>query len=472
MNSPERHERGPARISAGPRHTSICATRASKEPRVTAPASIVRKGSILTATALLVGGLGVVTASPAQTTPNFTTYTTGLGSNTVYGVYAVGSTIYAATAGGLSISTNGGTSFTNRTTGNGLGGNVVRGVFAVGSTIYAATDNGLSISTDGGTSFTNRNLRSRAVFGVFASGGNIYAATYGDGLAISTNGGTSFTYRSAGSGFGDFLRGVYAVGSTIYAATDGSGVAISADGGANWDNRTTGLGDNVVLGVYANGSTIYAATSGGLSISTNGGTSFTNRTTLNGLGDNNVNGVYAVGSTVYAATDGGLSISTNGGASFTNKTTTNGLGSNVVFGVYADGSTVYAATNGGVSISTNSGGDSSGSSAPIPQTHLITLDVTSGYRCNASQLEATRGTWVVLPKASECTPPTSNPRAVLLGWATSPTFPVAIAQRQVSNGWGAYETYGPSGSLTGVFIPAGKSALVSGGGILYSIWSE
>ena len=65
-----------------------------------------------------------------------------------------------------------------------------------------------------------------------------------------------------------------------------------------------------------------------------------------------------------------------------------------------------------------------------------------------------------------------DPRAVLLGWATSRTFPVAIAQRQVSNGWGAYEPCGPTGNLTGVFIPAGKSALVSGGGIFCSIWSE
>jgi hypothetical protein len=36
---------------------------------------------------------------------NWINYTTGsgLGSNTVYGVYAAGSTIYAATSGGLSV---------------------------------------------------------------------------------------------------------------------------------------------------------------------------------------------------------------------------------------------------------------------------------------------------------------------------------------------------------------------------------
>ena len=38
-------------------------------------------------------------------------------------------TVYAATYGGLSISTNGGTSFTNKTTSSGLGGSSVYGVF-------------------------------------------------------------------------------------------------------------------------------------------------------------------------------------------------------------------------------------------------------------------------------------------------------------------------------------------------------
>ena len=62
--------------------------------------------------------------------------------------------------------------------------------------------------------------------------------------------------------------------------------------------------------------------------------------------------------------------------------------------------------------------------------------------------------------------------AVLLGWATSPTFPIAIAQQQVSSGWGAYEAFWPTGNLNGVFIPAGKSPHVTGAGNLYSIGSE
>ena len=94
-----------------------------------------------------------------------------------------------------------------------------------------------------------------------------------------------------------------------------------------------------VEGVYASGGTIYAATqgsgvAGGLSISTDGGSTFTNYGIANGLGDPMANDVYESGGTIYVATYHGLSISTDGGASFTNYTTANGLGSNEVFGVY------------------------------------------------------------------------------------------------------------------------------------------
>ena len=47
-------------------------------------------------------------------------------------------------------------SFTNRTTADGLGNNYVQGVYADGSNVYAATMDGLSISTDSGATFTNR----------------------------------------------------------------------------------------------------------------------------------------------------------------------------------------------------------------------------------------------------------------------------------------------------------------------------
>ena len=42
--------------------------------------------------------------------------------------------------------------FTNKTVSNGLGSNIVLGVYVVGSNVYAATASGLSISTNCGPS--------------------------------------------------------------------------------------------------------------------------------------------------------------------------------------------------------------------------------------------------------------------------------------------------------------------------------
>jgi hypothetical protein len=90
---------------------------------------------------------GAVTPAHAQIT--WTTYTTGSGlaGDDVFGVYAAGSTIYAATnGGGLSVSANGGATWTTYTTANGLGGNGALGVYADASNVYVATNGGIGIA--------------------------------------------------------------------------------------------------------------------------------------------------------------------------------------------------------------------------------------------------------------------------------------------------------------------------------------
>jgi len=174
--------------------------------------------------------------------------------------------------------------------------------------------------------------------------------------APSTN---FFSLPQQAPGYVDYpyalTRAVFADDTGLYVATSGGGLGISTDGGVSFSARTTfsGLGNNVVYGVYTTGTAIYAATIGGLSISTDGGTSFSNKTTAQGLGNNLVNGVYATSSAIYAATNGGLSISTDGGTSFSNKTTAQGLGSNTVRSVYVTSSAIYAAaasmSDGGLS---------------------------------------------------------------------------------------------------------------------------
>lgn len=76
------------------------------------------------------------------------------------------------------------------------------------------------------------------------------------------------------------------------------------------------------------------------------------------------------------------------------------------------------------------------------------------------------GGWLALPVIEDM----SRSSKRFLGWATSPDFPVAIAQRQVDNGWGAYETFNADGNLTSVFIPARHATQVSGNSDFYAVW--
>ena len=108
----------------------------------------------------------------------------------------------------------------------------------------------------------------------------------------------------------------------------------------------------VRFGVYVadSGATLYAATNGGLSVSTNGGTSWTNYTTAQGLASNSVKGVWVSGTKILAATSAGLSVSTNGGSSWTNYATSQGLAGSSGQAVFVSGSTIYVGTSGGLSI--------------------------------------------------------------------------------------------------------------------------
>lgn len=91
------------------------------------------------------------------------------------------------------------------------------------------------------------------------------------------------------------------------------GAGITTDRGATFDTRTnanSGLASDTVRRVYVSGTTVYAATEEGLSVSTNGGVTFTTYTPANGLGDLGTNAVYVSGGKVYVATYNGVSIST------------------------------------------------------------------------------------------------------------------------------------------------------------------
>ena len=107
-----------------------------------------------------------------------------------------------------------------------------------------------------------------------------------------------------------------------------------------------------------------------------------------------------------------------------------------------------------------------------PRVFQITLDPGARAQCTISALSADERSWLTLPTAQECTPPATKPKATLLGWSTTPDFPIAIAKRQVDNGYAAYETTDKDGLITSLFIPAGGQTYLTWNNTLYPIWSE
>lgn len=290
---------------------------------------------------------------------SWSSYTTaqGLVSNEVNGICASKDNVYVATSTGLSVSRNSGTTWSTYTTAQGLVGNYIRGVYCLDSNVYVATNTGLSISKDNGNSWTNyttdQKLIDNNVIGVYASGDNIYVAT-SSGLSISNNSGSSwnsYTYQVGG-----WANGVYAAGSTIYVATGTLGLAITKDNGKTWSYYSTaqGLSNNIQM-VYGSGKNVYVVYDDGLSVSRDGGTTWSNIR-------KNIAAVYVLGANVYAAStytalnDGALFISSDDVATWSSYTPQNGLGSNWVNDVYVSGNSIYAPTTlGGLSISQDNG---------------------------------------------------------------------------------------------------------------------
>ena len=113
----------------------------------------------------------------------------------------------------------------------------------------------------------------------------------------------------------------------------------------------------------------------------------------------------------------------------------------------------------------------SGSQSVAPQSVNVDIGLDAGEIPASWSGETTIGSWLSLPAPSEVSGTGDNAGKKFLGVATSEDFPVDIAQRQIDNGWGAYEIYSDDGSLLSVFIPAGYSVHVTAALRVFAIWS-
>jgi len=175
-----------------------------------------------------------------------------------------GTNLFAGTyGGGVFLSTNNGTSWTEVNTG--LTNTYVFALAVSGTNLFAGTFGGVFLSTNNGTDWTevNSGLTNTTVYSLAVSNINLFAGTSGGGVFLSTNNGTSWTEVNTGL----TSTTVYTLapsGTNLFAGTSGGGVFLSTNNGTNWTEVNTGLTDLTIRAFAISSPNLFAGTGGGV----------------------------------------------------------------------------------------------------------------------------------------------------------------------------------------------------------------
>ena len=296
---------------------------------------------------------------------------TGL-PDTVYALAVSGTNLFAgADSGRVFLSSNNGTSWAMVNSGFTWG--AISSFAVSGPNLFAGTEyNGVFLSTNNGTNWTsvNTGLTDRNVEALAFCGTNLLAATW-NGVFLSTNNGTSWTVAS--TGLENYGTSVYALGlspngtggTNLFAGSVGDGAFLSSDNGTSWtavDLPDTIQAFAVTPASGGSGTNVFAgAAYRGVFLSANYGTSWT--AVNSGLTNTSV---YALavfpasrgsGTSLFAGTNGGVFLSTDNGTSWSQKGLTNAIVEGFAVSPNGTGGTnLFAGTyGGGVFLSTNYG---------------------------------------------------------------------------------------------------------------------
>jgi len=220
--------------------------------------------------------------------------------------------------------------------------------FAVlGTNIFAATGGGMVISTNNGSvwtpiinGFTNVNVLSLAVLGT-----NIFAGTMGSLVYLTSNNGAIWIPTS----LHQYILSFAVSGNNIFAGSDNFGVWLSSNNGVNWTQ--TSLNNRTVTSLAVYGNNIFAGTNGpGVYRSTNNGANWT-QTSLN---NRRIRAIAIRDSEhVYAGTDSnGVYLSTNSGVNWNQI----GFNNSILYSLGLSGNYIFVGIlDSGIYLSSNNG---------------------------------------------------------------------------------------------------------------------
>lgn len=213
----------------------------------------------------------------------------------VRSILCTDSLYYAATGGGVMVSSDKGLNWEFRN--NGLTSCDTKCLASYNDTVFLATDENIFRTTDGGLHWTpDPYLHNHYIKHILVHNGSLLASTYIQGVYQSTEG-TQGEYVTGL--FPSDVRYPYFMSDNddaIFIATYRRGVYRSFNDGASWESCNNGLG-NDILGIYCHNGKVFATSLGqGIMVSSDNGNTWTSAN-LN----KQAKGYAHLGDTLYAA---------------------------------------------------------------------------------------------------------------------------------------------------------------------------
>jgi ligand-binding sensor domain-containing protein len=262
---------------------------------------------------------------------------------------------------------------------DGLYGGQINSLLPTGVNLYAATNGGVFLSTNNGASWTTRSTGlppNAYVKTLVANGTSLFAGTSGNGVFRSINNGTSWLAVNTGLPANKWVYSLAVSGSKLFASLQSEGVFVSADNGTSWLATNTGLPEKPnVLSLKASGSSLFAGTSDGIFLSADGGLTWT-AISVPGLPlFTSIETFEVSGPNLFAGTRAGVYLSNNNGTSWVavnnGLTIDNGLTTEGIQSLVASGVNLFAGSYNGIFVSSNNGANWTRVSAGTPVDRLI-----------------------------------------------------------------------------------------------------